>query len=1098
MFDLINNTSKLLGDDLKKEIQNGSKLRIAASCFSIYAFNALRSELEQIDELKFLFTTPTLIDDQVKDKVKKQQREFYIPKPSESGLCGTEFEIRLKNQMTQKAIARECADWLRSKAQIKTLREPVATQSMINIETSGKYIHYTPVGGFTTADLGYEQNESNLLGITKSDFAEQSKFFINEFDRLWNNIDKLEDITASVIDYISSCYKENSPEFIYFIILYNVFREFLKDLDEDFMPNEATGFKNSLIWNKLYNFQKDGAVGVINKLERYNGCILADSVGLGKTFTALAVMQYYSLRNKSILVLCPKRLEQNWRQYQGNSTTNIFYKDRIRFDVLFHTDLGRTQGKSGDIDLATLNWGNYDLVVIDESHNFRNNKSVYKNKDTRYDFLMKRIMQDGVKTKVLMLSATPVNNRYNDLKNQLLLAYGGDYDEMNSTIDVGRDIQSIFRNAQKVFNAWSKLPTGERRAKDLLDKLDIDFSVILDSVTIARSRKHIQKYYNINDIGKFPSRLPVKSIYPTLTNKSGVMPYKEIYDKLLSTSMDVYAPLSWLQPSKIEKYEAKYQIDLSSEDKNANSLGQGLTRQMNRESGLKKLMTTSLLKRLESSVYAFRITLEKIIKLNEETNAVIQRYLDGDKVASIQKKVTAFTVEDPDEDELYSMVELPSNIINIELADLDVVTWQRNILHDIEILKEIYTAMKLVTPDEDNKLNELKKLIDEKVANPINEGNKKILIFSAFEDTTNYLYETVAPYISARYGLFTAKIAGGNNNKTNVNGRADTDRLLTLFSPLSKQRAITLKDERLTPNIDVLIGTDCISEGQNLQDCDICINYDIHWNPVRIVQRFGRIDRIGSNNEKIQLVNFWPDISLDEYINLNKRVSARMTIVNATATADDNIISEENEELDYRKEQLKKLQEGTLQDLEDVDGNISITDLGLNDFVMDLHNYVKECGGPKGITTGLHSVVSADAGKGIEAGIIFVLRNHNNRVNVNKQNRLHPYYLVYLKDNGEVVYNHLDVKSTLDVLRTVSKGKTEPLADLCRKFNKETKDGAKMDKYNALLDDAVASILQVKEENDLQSLFKSGSKVLFQQRIDGLDDFELISFVVIK
>ena len=1097
MFDLINNTSKLLGDDLKKEIKGGSKLRIAASCFSIYAFNALKGELEKIDELKFLFTTPTLIDEQVKEKVKKQQREFYIPKLSESGLCGTEFEIRLKNQMTQKAIARECADWLRSKVKIKTLKEPVATQSMINIETKGAYMHYTPVSGFTTADLGYEQNESNLVGITKSDIAEQSKFFINEFDRLWNNPNKLEDITASVIDYISSCYKENSPEFIYFIILYNIFREFLKDLDEDFMPNEATGFKNSLIWNKLYNFQKDGAVGVINKLERYNGCILADSVGLGKTFTALAVMQYYSLRNKSILVLCPKRLEQNWRQYQGNSTTNIFYKDRIRFDVLFHTDLSRTHGKSGNVDLATLNWGNYDLVVIDESHNFRNNKAVYKNKDTRYDFLMKRIMQDGVKTKVLMLSATPVNNRYNDLKNQLLLAYSGDYDEMNATIDVGKDIQSIFRNAQKVFNAWSQLPTGKRHAKDLLDKLDIDFSVILDSVTIARSRKHIQKYYNVNDIGKFPSRLPVKSIYPTLTDNPKVMAYKEIYDKLLSMSMDVYAPLSWLQPSKIEKYEAKYQIDLSSEDKNANSLGQGLTRQMNRESGLKKLMTTSLLKRLESSVYAFRITLEKIINLNGDTNAVIQRFLGGDKTASIQKKITSFTVEDPDEDELYSMVELPGNIINIDLADLDVVTWQRSILRDIEILTEIYNAMKLVTPDDDNKLKQLKELIDAKIANPINGDNKKILIFSAFEDTTNYLFETIAPYISARYGLYTAKIAGGNNNKTNVGGRADTDRLLTLFSPLSKQRAVTL-NEPYTPEIDVLIGTDCISEGQNLQDCDICVNYDIHWNPVRIVQRFGRIDRIGSKNDKIQLVNFWPDISLDEYINLNKRVSARMTIVNATATADDNIISEENEEMDYRKEQLKKLQEGTLQDLEDVDGNISITDLGLNDFVMDLHNYVKVCGEPKGITTGLHAVVSADESKGVEPGIIFVLRNRNNGVNINKQNRLHPYYLVYLKDGGKVVYNHLDVKSTLDVLRTTSKGVAEPIAELCRKFNKETKDGAKMDKYNALLDDAVASILQVKEEHDLQSLFKSGSKVLFQQTFDGLDDFELISFVVIK
>lgn len=1098
MLDIINNTSKLLGDDLRKEIRDGSRLRIAASCFSIYAYAALKAELEKIDELKFLFTTPTFIDEQVSDKLRKEKREFYIPKLSESGLCGTEFEIRLKNQMTQRAIARECAEWIRSKVRIKTLKTHVTTQSMISIDSGDTYTHYTPVNGFTTSDLGYEKYDSNLVGIMKSDIAEQSKFFINEFDRLWESGTKLEDITDAVVDYISSCYKENSPEFIYFIILYNIFKDFLHDLDEDFMPNEATGFKNSLIWNKLYNFQKDGAVGVINKLERYNGCILADSVGLGKTFTALAVMQYYSLRNKSILVLCPKRLEQNWRQYQNNSTTNIFYRDRIRFDLLFHTDMGRTSGKSGSIDLATLNWGNYDLVVIDESHNFRNNRAVYRNKDTRYDFLMKRVMQDGVKTKVLMLSATPVNNRYNDLKNQLLLAYGGDYDEMNATINTDKDIQSVFINAQKVFNAWSKLPTESRHAKDLLDRLDIDFSVILDSVTIARSRKHIQKYYDTNDIGTFPSRLPVKSIYPKLTDNVAVMPYKEIYDKLLSMTMDVYAPLSRLQPSKTDKYEAKYQIDLSSEDKNANSLGQGLTRQRNRESGLKKLMTTSLLKRLESSVYAFRLTIEKIIKLNEETNAIIQRYLNGDKSACIQRKMTGLAVEDPDEDELYSMYEISGGVINIELADLDVITWQRNISHDVEILNAVYNAMRLVTPESDNKLCELKMLIAEKIAKPINEGNKKILIFSAFADTADYLYDNLAPYMQSEYGLYSARIGGGNNNASNVGGRTDSDRLLTLFSPLSKQREITLKNEPNTPNIDVLIGTDCISEGQNLQDCDICINYDIHWNPVRIVQRFGRIDRIGSKNEKIQLVNFWPDISLDEYINLNRRVSARMTIVNQTATADDNIISEENEEMDYRKEQLKKLQEGTLQDLEDVDGNISITDLGLNDFVMDLHTFIKTNGEPKGVITGLHAVVAADESKGIESGIIFVLRNRNNSVNINKQNRLHPYYLVYLKDNGEVISNHLDVKSTLDVLRTTAKGKQEPLAELCRKFNKETKDGAKMDKYNALLDAAVASIVQVKEENDLKSLFKVGSKVLFQQSIDGLDDFELVSFVVVK
>jgi len=490
----------------------------------------------------------------------------------------------------------------------------------------------------------------------------------------------LEDITNAVVDYISSCYKENSPEFIYYIILYNIFKEFLCDLDEDYMPNEATGFKNSLIWNKLYNFQKDGAIGIINKLERYNGCILADSVGLGKTFTALAVMQYYSLRNKSILVLCPKRLEQNWTQYQGNKTTNIFYKDRIRFDVLFHTDLGRTSGRSGNMDLATVNWGNYDLVVIDESHNFRNNNAVHKDKDTRYDFLMKRIMQEGVKTKVLMLSATPVNNRYNDLKNQLLLAYCGDYSEMNATLGTSKDVQSVFRNAQKVFNAWSKLPIEKRKAKDLMDKLDIDFSIILDSVTIARSRKHIQKFY---DIGKFPRRLPTKSYYPRLTDNLAVMKYKEIYDKLLSMTMNVYAPLAMLFPSRLEKYEEKYQIDLQSEDKNANSLGQGLTRQMNRENGIKKLMTISLLKRLESSVYSFRLTLESLLETNQTTLRLINSFLSGNKSAGIDKELFNYAAVDPDDDDSFALTKISSGKkIHIDLADLDVVSWKRDIEQD--------------------------------------------------------------------------------------------------------------------------------------------------------------------------------------------------------------------------------------------------------------------------------------------------------------------------------------------------------------------------------------------------------------------------------
>ncbi len=1096
MVDLINNQSRLLGDDLKKELKKDSKLRIAASCFSIYAYEALKEELEAVDSLRFIFTSPTFLSEKITDKFDKQKREFYIPKLyNESAICGTEFEIKLKNQMTQRAIARECAEWIRRKAKFMSVNNDAYTQNMIDIEKGENNISYTPINGFTTSDLGYENGRNNLVSIIKMD---NTKDLIKSFENLWNNGDVLEDVTSNVVDYITSCYSENSPEYIYFLTLYNIFKEFLQDIYEDYMPNEATGFKKSLIWQKLYRFQQDGVISIINKLEKYNGCILADSVGLGKTFSALAVMQYYSLRNKSILVLCPKRLASNWNAYKGNTKSNIFYNDRIRYDVLYHTDLGRKSGFSNGIDLSQINWGNYDLVVIDESHNFRNANAV-RGKETRYDFLMNRIMKDGVKTKVLMLSATPVNNRYNDLKNQLALAYCNDFSELNDKLDTTKSIQSIFSSAQKAFNKWSKLPIAERKAKDLLDSLDIDFTILLDSVTIARSRKHIQTYYGVEEIGKFPERLPVKSISPEITDIEGIMNYQSLYTSLLNTTMNIYAPLSMLFESKKSKYEEKYMLDLSSEDERANTLGQGFNRQTNRETGIKKLMTIGLLKRLESSIYSFRLTVDTLLKKNEETVDKINRFLNGEKDLKIEREVFDYEAVDPDKDGSFALQRASiGKKIEIDLADMDVVSWKADIEHDIAIFKDLLDEMSKITPEHDTKLNQLKSIIDEKMRNPINAGNRKVLVFSAFADTTDYLYEQLAGYVKDKYHIYTAKIQGGTKgNASNIGGKSDTDRLLTLFSPISKDKKSLYPEEQ--HEIDLLIGTDCISEGQNLQDCDICINYDIHWNPVRIVQRFGRIDRIGSKNDYIQMVNFWPPLPLDEYIDLNRRVSTRMTILDASATGDDNLLDDEDkQEMDYRKEQLKKMKDGKLQDLEDVDGSISITDLGLNEFRVDMVSYLKQNGEPQNVPKGLHAVISADESKGIEKGIILVLCNRNESVNIKNQNRLHPYYLVYLNEKGEVIQNHLEVKAILDILRTSCKGIGSPLDSLCRQFNRETKDGAKMDKYSKLLDKAVQSIVDVKEERDLHALFTVGSKVLFEPQIGGLDDFELITFFVVR
>ena len=1061
---------------------------MVASYFSIYAFEALKEELSNISELQFIFPNPTFVQQGVKDKIKKEAREYYIPKRlRENSLYGTEFEIRLRNQLTQKVIAKECAAWVRDKVQFKSNITEGGLQNFIYVENTDKKAIYFPITGFTSVDLGYEKNNMFYQAITKSDDESYAKFFFSQFKNIWDDDTKVQDVTQSIVDYVSSAYNDNSPEFIYFVTLYNIFSEFLDDImSEVFMPNEGTGFKNSLVWQKLYSFQRDGAIDVIQKLEKYNGCILADSVGLGKTFTALAVMKYYSSRNKNILVLAPKKLANNWNQYRDNVRTNLFYKDRIHFDVLYHTDLGRTHGFSNGHDLSKFNWDNYDLVVIDESHNFRNANS-YRDKETRYDFLINKVLKSGVRTKVLMLSATPINNRFTDLKNQLALAYGDNYAEFNERLDTSKNFDVVLANAQRAFNEWTKLPKEQRKAADLISRLDIDFSILLDNVTIARSRKHIVRYYDSSEIGSFPTRRKPVSYYCDIARKEDTLSYNDIFNTLMGLTMGVYAPMNYILPSRISKYEALYDT----------KVGRSTLKQVNREQALQRLMTINMLKRLESCVDSFRKTVRNICDVNKRTyDSIIQ--FENDRASSRTLEFSQIDEETLDDEDFDITNEGTLGKVRIDFSDMDLVLWKRDLKYDIETLEALYELMCYVTPDKDLKLQKLIEIVEDKIEHLFNPGNKKILIFSAFADTTNYLYENLAPMLLEKYGLYSARIQGAQKgNASNIRGDRDTDRLLTLFSPISKERDVAFPADKGL-NIDVLIATDCVSEGQNLQDCDICINYDIHWNPVRIVQRFGRIDRIGSKNKFVQLVNFWPNVSLDEYINLNARVENRMTLVDATATGDDNIIASEQADLDYRKEQLKKLQEGNLQDLEDVDGSITITDLGLNEFRMDMVAYIKEHGEPKNIAHGLYCVVRHDEEKNIPKGVIYVLKNRNSAVNIGDKNRLHPYCLVYLDEAGNVVRNHMEVKAILDILRTTCKHHTEPIADLCRAYNRETKDGYKMDKYSRLLDRSIESIIDVKEADDLNTLFNTGSDILFNSGIQGLDDFELITFVVIK
>ena len=1085
---ILDNINSLLGDDLKSSLDKSSKIKIAASCFSIYAYEALKDEFSRIDSLEFIFTAPTFTPNEVTDKIRKERREFFIPKASrESALYGSDFEIKLRNQLTQKAIARECAEWVRKKAKFKSNKLKAQMQQFICIEGKENDVVYAPLHGFTAVDLGYQQGDAVSNFVNRLDDPAHTNQYLQLFEQIWNDPKKLEDVTEAIIEHIESVYQENAPERIYFLILYNIFSEFLNEIDEDVLPNDRTGYQDSLVWQKLFNFQRDAAVGIINKLETYNGCILADSVGLGKTFTALAVVKYYELRNKSVLVLCPKKLTDNWLNYNKNLKTNIFAKDRFGYDVLCHTDLSRNSGESYGIALNRINWGNYDLVVIDESHNFRNNEA-FKEKETRYQKLMNKVIREGVKTKILMLSATPVNNRFSDLRNQLALAYEGDSENLNKKLKTKKSVEEIFRRAQAAFNNWSKLKPEQRTARAILEALDFDFFELLDSVTIARSRKHIETFYDTKNIGKFPERRKPLSFHCPLTHRGDVMGLNDIFGQLSLLKLAVYAPISYILPSRLRKYEELYDTEVQG--------GRSQFRQVDRERSLQALMTTNLLKRLESSVEAFRLTLGALqIKL-VNTLATIESFEKSGKAIEVSDFTSGLETLEVDEDDFTDIEDMSvGGKIQISLSDMDVQLWKNDLSADLELIKALMASMVKITPENDAKLQHLRGHVFSKIDNPINAKNKKILIFTAFADTANYLYENLSKTILENHKLHSAIVTGQSTPKTTLKQGYDFQSILTLFSPRSKEKSVVMPEE--TGEIDILIGTDCISEGQNLQDCDYLINYDIHWNPVRIIQRFGRVDRIGSPNATIQLVNYWPDISLDEYINLKERVENRMMIADMTATGEDNVLTSKSSEVSYRKEQLRRLQDEVIE-LEDVKTGVSITDLGLNDFRMDLLNYVKEHGDIADAPKGMHAVVPAQPELGLRPGAIFVLKNRNDGVNINQQNRLHPYYLIYVAKDGHVVVNHTEAKKLLDLVRTSCKGHNEALNPICRLFNDETNDGRTMGAYSELLSKAIRSMIDVKEEKDLDSLFSGGKTTALMNTISGLDDFELIAFLVVQ
>jgi len=1061
---LINNKRIKAGDFISEHIMMASHLSVISALFSIYAFEMLEAKLPFIQKLRLLFSAPIDIQDSL-------------------ALIGEADERKLRNHLTQQFVAKKCREWLEANSEIRqTTEKNIVHQNLFCLENAA----LQGSADLTATGLGFVASVRHDMS-TGFDEKENIQELTEWFESIWGDSRFIQDIKKSFLEQLDWIASDKAPDFIYYLILYHIFSNTLGELDEEKIIKTKTGIKEHLIWQKLYKFQKDGVLGAIDKLEKYNGCIIADSVGLGKTFEALAIIKYYELRNDRVLVLCPKRLRDNWTLYLQNDERNIFCEDRFRYDVLNHSDLSRFSGYSGDMNLETVKWGNYDLVVIDESHNFRNNAPNKEKGLSRYRKLMRDIIKSGVKTKVLMLSATPVNSKMNDLKNQVaFITEGND----SALADIGiPSIENTLRKAQTCFNRW--LDTEKRDSRELLASMNFDYFQLLDLLTIARSRKHIEKYYNLTEIGKFPERMRPINVKEDIDTEGHFPPLKEVNKTIQRLHLAAYSPLKYILPEKRDEYNEKYDVETE---------GGSIFKQIDREESLIHLMRVNLLKRMESSIYSFAITTRKLLAMVNAILAKIEKYERNRDSGCFDFDELNINDIEIDSDVLSDL--LIGNQVKVLIQDCDVIRWKQELQSDQNHLVELLHISEQISPEHDKKLAALKQLITGKINNPINPGNRKILIFTAFADTAEYLYQHISDWAKKEFGIHSAIVSGtGSNHTTMKNVRLDLHSILTNFSPRSKERAKSHPE--LTEEIDLLFATDCISEGQNLQDCDYLVNYDIHWNPVRIIQRFGRIDRIGSMNDCIQLVNFWPNMELDEYINLEARVSGCMVLLDISATGEENIIEfndKKMNDLEYRRKQLQQLQDAVL-DLEDISGGISITDLTLNDFRMDLTEYMKghlpllECT-PFGARASA-ALELTSLKQEFLPGAIFCLKDMSGKVPVESGYSLAPYYLVFVADDGKIQLNFNEPKRVLDVLKKECLGFSSPQAAAVARFNQKTQSGKNMGHYQNLLEHAVTAVVGRQQGQGVQTLFQRGGIRLSRDTDRRVEDFEVVAFIAL-
>lgn len=1056
-----NRTSEHVLDVLQKNIEPETDLSLLLNRISLNGFDALRTQLEKSH-------TRLLLARDADENIAQS-------------LSGNEVENRLKNQLIQKELAASFLHWLNSLQEVKGIDASRIPQNLYHIKNSPEEQFFVQGSSpLTAAGLGIIHSDRIDMNMAGNDLN-QSEQMLQWFESIWTDEFATYDLKEQLIEAAQNLAEDKSPEFIYFLTLYRLFTDLLEELDEEEIIKTKTGFKDSAVWNKLYKFQRDGVLGTIDKLERFNGCILADSVGLGKTFEGLAVIKYYELRNDRVLVLAPKKLRENWTLYTKNDKRNLLAKDRFSYDVLNHTDLTREKGMSGDINLETINWGNYDLIVIDESHNFRNASSA-KDRHTRYSKLMDDVIRSGVKTKVLMLSATPVNNRLNDLKNQVaFITEGNDF----ALVDKGiNNISGTIKRAQTRFNEWLKLPEEKRTSDTLLSSLNFDYFKVLDLLTIARSRKHIEKYYNLDEIGQFPERLKPINIKADFDTQLEFPALKEINRTIGRLNLSTFAPLKYVEVHKRKEYEEKYDTVLKD--------GQSVFSQLDREKSLIGLIKINMLKRLESSIHSFRLTTKRLLQSVEDLITKLEQH-QLNEIGELNILET-----DIDSPELEAL--LVGKKVKVLMQDMDQSKWMYDLKEDKDYLITLVNAANAITAERDQKLQLLKQRITDKIETPLNEGNKKVVVFTAFADTAEYLYQNIAMWAKDKFNIHSGLVIGSGANKiTNPLLRNELNEMLTAFSPISKERDKTGMSDEAT--LDIIIATDCISEGQNLQDCDYVINYDIHWNPVRIIQRFGRIDRLGSKNDRIQLVNFWPNMELDEYIDLESRVSGRMVLLDVSATGEENIIASDNpnrmRDLEYRRKQLKQLQD-TVLDLEEIAGGLSITDLTLNDFKMDLSNYMQNHKDAlENAPTGLYSVVKLDENlksDGMQSGVILCVKNLEKKVSAGKAPveeayALYPYFLVYVSTDESVVYPYTQAKKTMDLLKKHCLGLSHPDAGIYQTAPESSK-------YQPHLKAATDHIQGKVEETGLKSLFSRGGTNI-SKALDMNDNFEVISYLIL-